>query len=165
MPCPGQCLNVGIDGRTRATKILVSTKNAVIPVWPNECNLQKVHARAPKDLNELSSGTLPFRGRPRPGSTLCQRHPHTLNGRRSGRELRPSGNSHGYGASCLLFMATVPALRSTGSGMAAARQWLSARYHRPGFEDLFDFNVYALCGDGCMMEGISSEAASLAGHW
>ena len=46
MPCPGQCLNVGIDGRTNATKILVSTKNAVIPVWPNECNLQKVHARA-----------------------------------------------------------------------------------------------------------------------
>ena len=46
MPCPGHCLNVGIDGRTHATKILVSTKNAVIPVWPNECNLQKVHARA-----------------------------------------------------------------------------------------------------------------------
>jgi transketolase len=54
---------------------------------------------------------------------------------------------------------------ATSVGMAVARQWLSARYHRPGFEDLFDFNVYALCGDGCMMEGISSEAASLAGHW
>jgi transketolase len=54
---------------------------------------------------------------------------------------------------------------ATSVGMAAARQWLAARYHRPGFEDLFDFNVYALCGDGCMMEGISSEAASLAGHW
>jgi transketolase len=47
--------------------------------------------------------------------------------------------------------------------MAIARQWLAARYNRPGFE-LFDFNVYALCGDGCMMEGISGEAASLAGH-
>jgi hypothetical protein len=47
VPCLGQCLNVGIDGRTHATmKILVSTKNAVIPVWPNECNLQQVHARA-----------------------------------------------------------------------------------------------------------------------
>jgi len=46
MPCPGHCLNVGIDGRTPATKILVSTKNSVIPVWPNECNLQKVNARA-----------------------------------------------------------------------------------------------------------------------
>ena len=54
---------------------------------------------------------------------------------------------------------------ATSVGMAAARQWLSARYSKPGFEDLFDFNVYALCGDGCMMEGISSEAASLAGHW
>jgi len=54
---------------------------------------------------------------------------------------------------------------ATSVGMAAARQWLSARYNKPGFEDLFDFNVYALCGDGCMMEGVSSEAASLAGHW
>ncbi len=46
MPCPGHCLNVGIDGGTQAAKILVSTKNAAIPVWPDECNLQKVHARA-----------------------------------------------------------------------------------------------------------------------
>ena len=52
---------------------------------------------------------------------------------------------------------------ATSVGMAIARQWLAARYNRPGF-DLFDFNVYALCGDGCMMEGISSEAASIAGH-
>ncbi len=53
---------------------------------------------------------------------------------------------------------------ATSVGMAIARQWLAARYNRPGFEDLIDFNVYALCGDGCMMEGISHEAASLAGH-
>ena len=53
---------------------------------------------------------------------------------------------------------------ATSVGMAIGRQWLATRYHRPNFEDLFDFNVYALCGDGCMMEGISSEAASLAGH-
>ncbi len=52
---------------------------------------------------------------------------------------------------------------ATSVGMAIARQWLAARYNKPGFE-LFDFDVYALCGDGCMMEGISSEAASLAGH-
>jgi transketolase len=50
-------------------------------------------------------------------------------------------------------------------GMAAAGRWLAARYNTPGFDSLIDFNVYALCGDGCMMEGISSEAASLAGHW
>ncbi len=53
---------------------------------------------------------------------------------------------------------------ATSVGMAISRQWLASRYNRPGFEDLFDFNVYALCGDGCMMEGISGEAASLAGH-
>ena len=53
---------------------------------------------------------------------------------------------------------------ATSVGMASARQWLAARYNRPGFDNLFDFNVYAMCGDGCMMEGISNEAASLAGH-
>jgi transketolase len=48
-------------------------------------------------------------------------------------------------------------------GMAIASRWLAAQYNRPGL-DLFDFNVYALCGDGDMMEGVSGEAASLAGH-
>ena len=48
-------------------------------------------------------------------------------------------------------------------GMAIASRWLASHYNQPGFE-LFDFNVYALMGDGCMMEGISDEAASLAGH-
>ena len=49
-------------------------------------------------------------------------------------------------------------------GMALAGKWLASRYNQPGFEDIYTFNVYALGGDGCMMEGISSEAASLAGH-
>jgi transketolase len=53
---------------------------------------------------------------------------------------------------------------ATSVGMASARQWLATRYNRPGFDHLFDFNVYAMCGDGCMMEGISNEAASIAGH-
>src|SRR5271169_5474607 len=48
-------------------------------------------------------------------------------------------------------------------GMAIARKWLCSRYNKPGF-DLFDYNIYAVCGDGCLMEGIGSEAASLAGH-
>jgi transketolase len=48
-------------------------------------------------------------------------------------------------------------------GMAIAARWLAARYNRPGFE-LFDFNVYALCSDGDLMEGVGAEAASLAGH-
>lgn len=49
-------------------------------------------------------------------------------------------------------------------GMAIAGRWMAARFNQPGFEDLIDFNIYALCGDGCMMEGLSAEAASLAGH-
>lgn len=48
-------------------------------------------------------------------------------------------------------------------GMAMASKWQAATYNRPGFE-LFDYNVYALCGDGDLMEGVSYEAASLAGH-
>jgi len=48
-------------------------------------------------------------------------------------------------------------------GMAIASRWLAARFNRPGFE-LFNFNVYAICGDGDFMEGVASEAASLAGH-
>jgi transketolase len=48
-------------------------------------------------------------------------------------------------------------------GMAIAGCWLAATYNRPGF-DLFNHNVYSLCSDGDVMEGISSEAASLAGH-
>jgi transketolase len=52
---------------------------------------------------------------------------------------------------------------ATSVGMAIAAQWQAAHFNRPGFE-LFDYDVYALGGDGCMMEGISGEAASLAGH-
>ena len=48
-------------------------------------------------------------------------------------------------------------------GMAIAGKWMAAHFNRPGF-DMFNYNVYALGGDGCMMEGAASEAASLAGH-
>src|SRR5207344_864680 len=48
-------------------------------------------------------------------------------------------------------------------GMAMASKWLAARFNRPGF-DIFDFNVWTVCGDGDLMEGVASEAASLAGH-
>jgi transketolase len=52
---------------------------------------------------------------------------------------------------------------ATSVGIALASKWLAERYNRPKFS-MFDYDVYALAGDGCMMEGISSEAASLAGH-
>src|SRR5262245_29886203 len=52
---------------------------------------------------------------------------------------------------------------ATSVGMAIARKWLASRYNRPGF-GVFDYDIYAVCGDGCLMEGVGSEAASLAGH-
>ncbi len=52
---------------------------------------------------------------------------------------------------------------ATSVGMAIAQKWLANRYNKPGF-DIFDYDIYAVCGDGCMMEGVASEAASLAGH-
>jgi transketolase len=52
---------------------------------------------------------------------------------------------------------------ATSVGMAIASKFLGATYNKPGYE-IFDFNVYALAGDGCYQEGISHEAASLAGH-
>lgn len=52
---------------------------------------------------------------------------------------------------------------ATSVGMAIAGKWLGAQFNRPDFE-MFNYDTYALCGDGCMMEGVASEAASLAGH-
>jgi transketolase len=52
---------------------------------------------------------------------------------------------------------------ATSVGMAIAGKWLAANFNRPGLE-LFNYNVWVFCGDGDMMEGVSGEAASLAGH-
>jgi transketolase len=52
---------------------------------------------------------------------------------------------------------------ATSVGMAIASRWMAQHFNRPGFE-MIGFDVYALAGDGCMMEGVSGEAASLAGH-
>ena len=52
---------------------------------------------------------------------------------------------------------------SNSVGMAMAQRFLANRYNKPGFP-MFDYHIYALAGDGCMMEGVSNEAASLAGH-
>ncbi len=52
---------------------------------------------------------------------------------------------------------------ATSVGMAVASKWLAATFNRPGFE-MFDFNVYAVCGDGDLEEGVSHEAASFAGN-
>jgi transketolase len=52
---------------------------------------------------------------------------------------------------------------ATSVGMGIAEKWLANRYNQPDFE-IFDYNIYAVCGDGCLMEGVASEAASLAAH-
>ncbi len=52
---------------------------------------------------------------------------------------------------------------ATSVGMAIAAKWMAHHYNRPGF-DMFNYSVYAIAGDGCMMEGVSGEAASIAGH-
>ncbi len=52
---------------------------------------------------------------------------------------------------------------ANGVGMAIAQQYLASRYNKDGF-DLFDYKIYAICSDGDLMEGVTSEAASLAGH-
>jgi transketolase len=52
---------------------------------------------------------------------------------------------------------------ATSVGMAIAAKFLAGRYNKPSFE-VFDNDIYAICGDGCLMEGVGSEAASFAGH-
>lgn len=52
---------------------------------------------------------------------------------------------------------------ANGVGMAIAQQYLASRYNKPGFS-LFDYHIYAICSDGDLMEGVASEAASVAGH-
>ena len=70
-----------------------------------------------------------------------------------------------YGEAAGIEMTTGPLGQGIGTsvGMAMAGQWFAARYNQPGF-DLFGYNVYALCSDGDLMEGIGCEAASVAGH-
>ncbi len=70
-----------------------------------------------------------------------------------------------YGVAAGIETTTGPLGQGVGNsvGMAIASKWLAAHYNRPGFE-LFTYKTYAMCGDGDMMEGIGSEAASLAGH-
>jgi transketolase len=52
---------------------------------------------------------------------------------------------------------------SNAVGMAIAQRWLATRFNSDG-HDLFDYRIYAVCGDGDLMEGVSNEAASIAGH-
>jgi len=90
----------------------------------------------------------------------------TLDNIKSFRQLgSPCAGHPEYGDAPGIETTTGPLGQGLGNsvGMALAARWFAARYNRPGFE-LFGFNVYALCSDGDVMEGVGCEAASIAGH-
>jgi transketolase len=89
----------------------------------------------------------------------------TLNDLKKFRQLHSKTAGHPEYGLCDGIEATTGPLGqgfANGVGMAIAQKWLADRYNKPGF-DLFDYSIYAICSDGDMMEGISSEAASIAG--
>jgi transketolase len=85
---------------------------------------------------------------------------------RSFRQLgSPCAGHPEYGDAAGIEMTTGPLGQgvATSVGMAMAAKWFAARFDQPGFE-MFDYDVYALCSDGDVMEGVGCEAASVAGH-
>jgi transketolase len=89
----------------------------------------------------------------------------TLNDLKKFRQLHSKTAGHPEYGLCDGIEATTGPLGqgfANGVGMGIAQKWLADRYNKPGF-DLFDYSIYVICSDGDMMEGISSEAASIAG--
>ena len=89
----------------------------------------------------------------------------TLNDLKKFRQLHSKTAGHPEYGLCDGIEATTGPLGqgfANGVGMGIAQKWLADRYNKPGFE-LFDYSIYVICSDGDMMEGISSEAASIAG--
>lgn len=96
----------------------------------------------------------------------CDDYAVSLDEIKAFRQIRSKCPGHPeYGETCGVEMTTGPLGQGVASsvGMAISSKWLGATFNRPGF-DLVNFDVYALAGDGCLMEGVSAEAASLAGH-
>ncbi|AMV30529.1 Transketolase [Pirellula sp. SH-Sr6A] len=90
----------------------------------------------------------------------------TLDNLKNFRQLHsPCAGHPEFGYATGIETTTGPLGQGVGNsvGMAIASKFLGATYNKPGY-DLFDYNVYALCGDGDLMEGVACEAASLAGH-
>jgi transketolase len=90
----------------------------------------------------------------------------TLDNLKNFRQLHsPCAGHPEYGYAAGIETTTGPLGQGVGNavGMAIAAKHLGARYNKPGF-DLFDYDVYALCSDGDLMEGVACEAASIAGH-
>jgi transketolase len=135
------------------------------PQWPNRDRfvLSAGHASALLYGLLYLSGVHPRETRP---GERADGAPVTLAALQSFRqEGSPCTGHPEYGAAAGVEMTTGPLGQGVGSsvGMAIGEAWLRATYNRPEHV-LFDHKVYALCGDGDMMEGVSAEAASLAGH-
>jgi transketolase len=122
------------------------------PAWPNRDRfvLSNGHASmllyALLHLSGVEAVTLDQIKRFRELDSLCPGHPEY--GRTAGVEATTGPLGQGCGMSV---------------GMAIAERWLAQHFNRPEFQ-IFDYDVYAMCSDGDMMEGVASEAASLAGH-
>ena len=100
------------------------------------------------------------------GSRITQKPAVSIDDIKSFRQLDSVTPGHPeYGRTTGVEATTGPLGQGCGDsvGMAIASRWLGTRYNRPQFT-LFDFDVYVICSDGDMMEGVASEAASLAGH-
>jgi len=100
------------------------------------------------------------------GNRLVEGLAITLDDIKNFRQLHsPCAGHPEFGEAAGIETTTGPLGQGVGTsvGLAMAQKWLAARYNRPGFH-LFDSRIYVLCSDGDLMEGISSEAASLAGH-
>ena len=134
------------------------------PVWPNRDRfvLSIGHASMLLYSTIFLSGVRAVDKRRR----VLEQPALTLEDLKQFRQLDSKTPGHPeYGLSAGVETTTGPLGQGAGNsvGMAVASKWLASHFNRPDFE-IFDFDVYALCGDGDMMEGVSGEAASLAGH-
>jgi transketolase len=134
------------------------------PLWPNRDRfvLSNGHASMLLYSTLFLAGVREVAKDGSPGSGLAV----SLDDIKAFRQLGSRTPGHPeYGLTTGVEATTGPLGQGAGNsvGMAIASRWLATRYNRPG-RTLFDFDVYAILGDGCLMEGISSEAASLAGH-
>ncbi|MFO1063308.1 MAG: transketolase [Pirellulales bacterium] len=138
--------------------------NPAVPNWPNRDRFVLSAGHASMLLYSLIhlSG---IKALDHDGKVL-DRPSITLDNIKKFRQMgSPCAGHPEYGEAAGIETTTGPLGQGCGNsvGMAIASKWLAGHYNRPSL-DIFDFNVFAICGDGDLMEGVSYEAASLAGH-
>ena len=136
------------------------------PIWPNRDRyvLSSGHASSllwsMLHLTRRAGGRTRLRGARR-GGGLARRHPAAS---ASSNSKCPGHPEYRWTSGVETTTGPLGAGAATSVGMAVASQWLGAPLRPATATSLFDFDVYAQLGDGCMMEGIASEAASFAAH-